>query len=229
MDMYVLSICAILICVCMIVGCIAWVKTLASIRSHASKLTHATTETLEQIQPVIQKLDATLDDIQPAIKELQPLEQEARLSFCALNAQLEQTGAILENVREVSGTAAGVTHSVAGVAQGALSALTNTATSVAQNFIEGYSASKHMMEKKLGVAHSQESNPSDDLTSQASLAEKYTDTSEEKTNRSSHTKTYISYGEDSVSTPSSNAPAESPETHIQSNIEENLSTDESCL
>lgn len=213
MDANILSICAVLICICVIVGCIAWVKTLASIRTHATKLTNATTETLEQIQPVIQKLDATLDDIQPAIKELQPLEQEARLSFCALNAQLEQAGAILENVREVSGTAAGVTHSVAGVAQGAISALTNTATSVAQNFIEGYSASKNMMEKKLGVGRPQADASSDKLLSQTPAYDDMLDDQHAENAHASHKRTYISYGQGTHDTPNSCSSSDSPEVH----------------
>lgn len=97
--------------------------TMRKARSSVEQVTRSANETIEQIQPIIAKLDGAMDDMQPAIKQIDPLVEKANGSLDAANEALSRVNGILGDVSTVSGTAAGVSDAVGQVATNAVSSV----------------------------------------------------------------------------------------------------------
>ena len=147
METYLPYIVAAILCICVLVATVEFVITLRRVRGDLQTFVHTTCQTMDQVEPVIQKIDATLDDLQPSVKELSSLLEDTHVTVAQLQGQLNTTEVILEHVREVSDSAAGAANTVAGVAQGAISGITSTASTFAQHFMSGYKASRHMFDR----------------------------------------------------------------------------------
>lgn len=147
METYLPYIVAAILCICVLVATVEFVITLRRVRGDLQTFVHTTCQTMDQVEPVIQKIDATLDDLQPSVKELSSLLEDTHVTVAQLQGQLNTTEVILEHVREVSDSAAGAANTVAGVAQGAISGITSTASTFAQHFMSGYKTSRQMFDR----------------------------------------------------------------------------------
>ncbi len=98
--------------------------TVRKARASVDQVTRSANDTIEQVQPIIAKLDGAMDDLQPSIKQIDPLVTKAGVTLDEANVSLHQVSGILEDVSSVSGTAAGVTDAVTQVANTAASAAT---------------------------------------------------------------------------------------------------------
>ena len=90
--------------------------TIRRARASVDEVTKTANETIEQVQPVIAKLDGAMDDLQPSIKQVDPLVEKAGVAVDQANESLRRVNGILGDVSTVSGTAAGVTEAVNKVA-----------------------------------------------------------------------------------------------------------------
>lgn len=149
METYLPYIVAAILCICVLVATVEFVITLRRVRGDLQTFVHTTCQTMDQVEPVIQKIDATLDDLQPSVKELSSLLEDTHVTVAQLQGQLNTTEVILEHVREVSDSAAGAANTVAGVAQGAISGITSTASTFAQHFMSGYKTSRQMFDRAI--------------------------------------------------------------------------------
>ena len=182
MDTNILIIVA--ICVCALVLVLVLIEailTLRRIRSDIGRLVDTTCETCEQVQPVVQKLDAALDDLHPTIVQLEPLALKSSQTLDTINRQLEATEDILSDVSKISAQAAGVSTTLDQAAKTAISGIAKATSSVASNFLQGYTSAKNAIEKGLA-------SPSDDETPDRPLL-----THQEPASSSHATTSYISY------------------------------------
>lgn len=81
-------------------------------------------DTIEQMQPIIQKVDGMMDDLQPAVKQVQPLLDKAGTAVDVATVDMASLNDILSDVSTMTNTASNVTTTVSKVAD-------NTANSVA--------------------------------------------------------------------------------------------------
>ena len=102
--------------------------TLRRARAAVEEVARSANDTIEQVQPVIAKLDGAMDDLQPAVKQVDPLVTKVDGVVGEASASLEAARDILADVATVSGTAAGVTDAVTSVANNAASAATGIVT-----------------------------------------------------------------------------------------------------
>ena len=104
--------------------------TLRRARAAVEEVARSANDTIEQVQPVIAKLDGAMDDLQPAVKQVDPLVTKVDGVVGEASASLEAARDILADVATVSG-AAGVTDAVTSVASTAASAATGIVTRLA--------------------------------------------------------------------------------------------------
>lgn len=83
--------------------------TIRKARTALDEVARSANETIEQVQPIVAKLDGAVDDLQPAIKQVDPIVAKASVALDEANQSLEKVNGILSDVSTVSGTAAGVT------------------------------------------------------------------------------------------------------------------------
>ncbi len=119
--------------------------TLKTSRKKIDDVSKGVEDTLDEIKPIISKLDGVVDELEPAAKELPVLMGKASNAADALTVDLLQVDNILTDVSSVTGAASGVTSSV--------TKATGAAVSAASNFI-GKAAKT--VEDKLGLGGSQE-------------------------------------------------------------------------
>ena len=96
--------------------------TIRKARSTVDEVSRSANETIEQVQPIISKLDGAMDDLQPSLRQVDPLMEKVTVSLDEVNVSLRQVNGILEDVSSVSETAVGVTGAVSQVANNAASA-----------------------------------------------------------------------------------------------------------
>ncbi|MBP3883679.1 MAG: DUF948 domain-containing protein [Olsenella sp.] len=106
--------------------------TVRKARSSVDQITRSANDTIEQVQPIIAKLDGAMDDVQPSIKQIDPLVSKVSVTLDEANASLHQVSGILEDVSSVSGTAANVTDAVSQVANTAASAATGIVNKISR-------------------------------------------------------------------------------------------------
>ena len=121
--------------------------TIRKARSSVDEITRTANDTIEQVQPIISKLDGAMDDLQPALKQADPLVAKVDVALDGASVSISQLNEILADVSSVSGTAAGVTETVSQVASSAASSVSNMVNKItgkepadAQRQIEGASA-----------------------------------------------------------------------------------------
>lgn len=95
--------------------------TMRSARRDVSSLTASAREVVEQVQPVVAKLDGLMDELEPAAKRVTPLLEKTEVAVGEATVSLDRVNGILEDVSSVSGAASSVTGAVKGVAESAAS------------------------------------------------------------------------------------------------------------
>lgn len=91
-------------------------------RGTVDELTEGVNETLNQVQPIITKLDGVIDTLQPTLNEVEPMVEKVELALDEANVSLAKINGILGDVSEMSEAANSVTSSV----KDATSAAVNT-------------------------------------------------------------------------------------------------------
>lgn len=94
------------------------VKELTEELGDISRMANAT---IEQLQPVIVKIDAMADDIGPAVAQLGPLVEKASTAIDVVTVDLASVNDILVDVSSVTDTASNVTSTVSKAANSAVS------------------------------------------------------------------------------------------------------------
>ena len=145
------------------------VITMHNVRKNLSRITTTTCDTLDQVQPVVQKIDATLDDLAPSIARMDVLTQKSERTLDAINEELEVAHVILDNASEISKKTVGVSNALTSVAESTISGITGCASSVAKNFLKGYKTARRAVEEGAGL-HELESDNNPYLFSQDSQA-----------------------------------------------------------
>lgn len=122
------------------------VITMHQVRKNFTRITNSTCETLDQVQPVVQKIDASLDDLAPSIARMDALTQKTERTLDALNEELEVAHVILDNASEISKKTIGVSNALTQAAESTISGITGCASSFAKNFIKGYKSARKSVE-----------------------------------------------------------------------------------
>ena len=104
--------------------------TIKASRKTLNEVSKNVNDTIEEIQPIIEKVDGVVDEIQPASKQLDPLLMKANAAVDALTVDLAAVDNILSDVSTVTGTASGVTNSVATGVTKAIESTANAAAGV---------------------------------------------------------------------------------------------------
>lgn len=93
--------------------------TIRKARDSVDEITRNANQAIEQVQPIISKVDGMVDDLQPAIKDVQPIVEKADVAVDQANVSLARVNEILQDVHTVSNTASNVTTTVNKVADNA--------------------------------------------------------------------------------------------------------------
>lgn len=101
--------------------------TLRKARDVVGEVGRSANEAIEQVQPIINKVDGMVDDLQPAVKQVQPLVEKAGTAVDVATVDLASLNDILSDVSDVTNTASNVSSAVNRVAD-------NAATGVAGVF-----------------------------------------------------------------------------------------------
>jgi uncharacterized protein YoxC len=93
-------------------------------------LSKSVTDTIDEVQPTITKLDGIVDELGPASKRIDPLIAKAETAVDALSLDLMDVDRILGDVSTVTGTGANVSNAVAGAAEHVAAAVSSVAGKV---------------------------------------------------------------------------------------------------
>lgn len=93
--------------------------TLDVLDNTVSDLNKSVNKTIEDLQPILENVDATVKSLQPTIQEVQPLLNKAGTTIDALSLDLLRVDEILADVSDITNTAANATSAVGGVASNA--------------------------------------------------------------------------------------------------------------
>ena len=105
--------------------------TLRRARSSVVEVVDSANVTIEQLQPVISKIDGMMDELEPAIKKIDPLIENANKSVEEVPALVTQVNTILDDVSSVSGVASTATNAVSGVVTNAVSNVSGAISRIA--------------------------------------------------------------------------------------------------
>ena len=97
--------------------------TLRKARTTLDEVSHSATEAIDQVTPVVAKLDGVVDELQPALREVPPVMDK-------VSALMDDASVSMHNVNGILGDVSSATHGVAGVGESA-TRIVNTATSAA--------------------------------------------------------------------------------------------------
>lgn len=104
-----------------------------------TEITRLANTTIEQLQPVIVKIDEMADDISPAVAQLGPLVEKASTAIDVVTVDLASVNDILVDVSSVTDTASNVTSTVSKAANSAVSGVAG----VVGKFTGGGRTSRH--------------------------------------------------------------------------------------
>jgi len=114
-----LNIALILLAIAGIWAIVELAMTLRKARASIDDLLHTTNDTLEQVQPIIGKVDGLMDDIQP---EVAPLMENLNSVLGESNTTVTRVNEILGDVSSVSDAASSFTTNVKAAADGTVGA-----------------------------------------------------------------------------------------------------------
>lgn len=95
--------------------------TIRKARVTIDQVAHTANDTVEQVQPILGKVDGLMDDIQPAVKEVQPLMDKVGVTLDEATVSVTRVNDILGDVSSATGAATAVTDSFKGAADAAAS------------------------------------------------------------------------------------------------------------
>lgn len=99
-------------------------KTRSSIEvlnDQVTEITEKTNNTIDEIQPMLVKVDGIITDLEPAAKEVLPLLEKANTALDVVTVDLASVNDILVDVSSVTDTASNVTSTVSKAANSAVS------------------------------------------------------------------------------------------------------------
>lgn len=190
------------------------VITMHQVRKNFTRITNSTCETLDQVQPVVQKIDASLDDLAPSIARMDALTQKTERTLDALNEELEVAHVILDNASEISKKTIGVSNALTQAAESTISGITGCASSFAKNFIKGYKSAR----KSVEGAHTQKEIEGMDAYGMADMTQSPSTNADDASaapsfaHKHAREKSYITYG--AASAPAAPETATAPETPV---------------
>ena len=97
--------------------------TLRKARTTLDEVSHSATEAIDQVTPVVAKLDGVVDELQPALREVPPVMDK-------VSALMDDASVSMHNVNGILGDVSSATHGVAGVGESA-TRIVSTATNAA--------------------------------------------------------------------------------------------------
>ena len=97
--------------------------TIRKARAALDEISHSATEAIDQVTPVVSKLDGVVDELQPALREVPPMMEK-------VSTLVDDASVSLNSVNSILGDVSSATHGVAGVGDAA-GRIVNTATSAA--------------------------------------------------------------------------------------------------
>lgn len=97
--------------------------TIRKARAALDEISHSATEAIDQVTPVVSKLDGVVDELQPALREVPPVMEK-------VSTLMDDASVSLNSVNSILGDVSSATHGVAGVGDAA-GRIVNTATSAA--------------------------------------------------------------------------------------------------
>ena len=115
--------------------------TLRRTRRSVADLTDSVTGVVDEMRPVITKLDGAADELVPASKRIEPILEKAATSVDLLNVDLVRVEGILSDVNTVTGTGARVSDAVSGAADAVATGVGRAAAKVAGK-VQGRAAAK---------------------------------------------------------------------------------------
>ncbi len=96
-------------------------STVDNLGKEVGQITTNANATLEQVQPMMDKVDGMLTDLEPAIEQVQPLMEKANTAIDVVTVDLASVNDILVDVSSVTDTASNVTSTVSKAANSAVS------------------------------------------------------------------------------------------------------------
>jgi uncharacterized protein YoxC len=111
--------------------------TFKKTRASLEKVTRSANETIEQLQPVISKMDGVVDDLQPSVKQVPELVGKAQTAIDAATIDLAKVGDILDDVSDVSGVAASASTAANNVATAAVDGVSGLVSKITGHPVAG--------------------------------------------------------------------------------------------
>lgn len=177
--------------------------TVEDLSKEIGEITTNANESIEQLQPIIQKADGIISDLEPAAAKVDPLLDKASTAIDVVTVDLASVNDILVDVSSVTDTASNVTSTVSKAANSAVSGVAG----VVGKFTGGGKPRKHKI-----AAHSADS--SNEETAEASKKHRFAhipgigkdaevdsaaaaDAADVVEDAAPETKTYFTYGSES--------------------------------
>ncbi|MBO7675565.1 MAG: DUF948 domain-containing protein [Atopobiaceae bacterium] len=157
--------------------------TVDELTKQVGEITTSANDTIEQLQPIIVKVDGMVTDLEPAVKQVEPLLEKATTAVDVVTVDLASVNDILVDVSSVTDTATNVTSTVSKAANSAVSGVAGV---VGKFTGGGKSRRRKKLAEKTGQSHA-----SIEVVDEASVqvAEPEQETSEPKS--------YFTYGSES--------------------------------
>lgn len=131
-------------------------KTIVTIEPKFDKLNDELVDTLQEVKPILIRIDQNLSEIQPSIQEIRPLLTKAGTAIDAVSLNLLSMDEILHDVSEITHTAAHASNAVGSLASNAAGATSQVIERVRSKFQPAHLSKKEQVERVLQAAEEQE-------------------------------------------------------------------------
>jgi uncharacterized protein YoxC len=124
-------------------------STVGQLSDQVSEIARNANDTIEQLQPMLDKVDGMMTDLEPAVEQVQPLLEKTGVAIDMVTVDLASVNDILVEVSSVTDTASNVTSAVSKAANSAVSGVAG----VVEKFTGGGKPSRrHKLTEKSSVA-----------------------------------------------------------------------------
>jgi uncharacterized protein YoxC len=96
-------------------------STVGQLSNQVSEIARNANDTIEQLQPMLDKVDGMMTDLEPAVEQVQPLLEKTGVAIDMVTVDLASVNDILVEVSSVTDTASNVTSAVSKAANSAVS------------------------------------------------------------------------------------------------------------
>ena len=118
----------------LIIGLIVLVVVVVMVLIRLMKTMQSATETINKLEPTLKNVEAITKDLQPTVKKIEPVVDRITLTLDSVNLEMMRVDKILEDVSQITGSAASASNAVDHITNAPVKAVSGMADKVRLRF-----------------------------------------------------------------------------------------------